>query len=98
MREWPFTIPEDLRQAIEAANQDAWAAPFRAWAKSHGLRLKLGWWQGLERSMSEQDQWRWPPKPQDRWLGMKEWLERHDVPAPEKLPTRPEKTRAGLGH
>ena len=89
-REWPNTIPEDLRQAIEAADQDAWRAPFRSWAKVHKLRLKLTWWADLERRMGEQGQWRWPPKPQDRWSGMKEWLERNEVQAPDKLPVRPE--------
>jgi hypothetical protein len=26
----------------------------------------------------------------DRWSVIKEWLERHDVPAPERLPSAPE--------
>lgn len=89
-QEWPNTIPEDLRQAIETGDQDAWRAPFRSWAKAHQLHLKLTWWADLERRMGEQDQRRWPPKPQDRWLGMKEWLEHHEVQAPDKLPVRPE--------
>ena len=87
---WPNTMPEDIRQAIEAADQDAWRTPFRSWVKRHGLRLELTWWADLERRMGEQDQWRWPPLAQDRWLGMKEWLERYEVPAPAKLPVRPE--------
>lgn len=89
-QEWPNTIPKDLRQAIEAADQNAWRAPFRFWAKANQLRLKLTWWADLEGRMGEQDQWRWQPKPQDRWSGMKEWLEKHEVPTPAILPVRPE--------
>ena len=90
MTDWPHTIPYDLYEALEAADRDVWRPVFRTWAKSHRLKLKLQWDVDLKRRLGELDQWRWPPKIQDRWAAMREWLVAHDVPAPEGLPRRPE--------
>lgn len=98
MPEWPHTIPHDLRISMEEAGPGGWEAVVRAWGKRHGLRLKLQWFPDLARRMQEQDGWRWAPSVQDRWCGIKEWLERHGVQAPERLPVAPEVPAADLGH
>jgi len=90
MPEWSRTIPYDLYETLEAADHDAWEPAFRAWARSHKLKLKLQWDRDLLRRVGELDQWRWAPKVQDRWAAMREWLVAHDVPAPDGLPVRPE--------
>lgn len=63
---------------------------FRDWAKHHGLHLKLQWMRGLTSELAELDRRRTPPTDQDRWGVIKEWLERHEVKAPEVLPVAPE--------
>ncbi|MEX5600741.1 hypothetical protein [Pseudophaeobacter sp. C1-32P7] len=97
MHDWPHTIPEDLRQALEAAPHEAWLPAFRSWAKQHGLRLKLQWIPDLERRVGELDKWRWAPGHQDRWGVMREWLDAKRVSAPESLPTAPERRHGDLG-
>jgi hypothetical protein len=64
--------------------------PFRSWAHHHGLRLKLQWISGLARDLSELDHWRAMPVDQDQWARIKEWLETHEVEAPDRLPVEPE--------
>jgi len=88
---WPHTIPYDLKLALEATYApEEWQHAFRAWAKSHGLRFKLQWMRGLDDDLAEQNRWRAPPAVQDRWSVIKEWLERHGVEAPDRLPVAPE--------
>jgi len=98
MSAWPWTIPEDLRQSMEAAGHDGWEPPVRAWAKKHGLKLKLQWFADLERRISGLDEYRDPPSIQTRWGSIKEWLEKYNVATSEKLPTRPESAIGDLGH
>ena len=49
----------------------------------------------LRRMLETLDQRRFPTTDQDRWGVIQEWLERHGVEVPEKLPTRPEQGRVG---
>ena len=90
MPDWPQTIPQDLREALEAADHDDWRAGFRSWTKVHGLRFKLQWEADLLRRVGGVDQYRCLPMIQDRWNAIREWLVLHDVPAPDGLPVRPE--------
>ena len=78
MKGWPWTAPEDLRQAMEAAGHDGWEAPVQAWAKRHGLKLKIQWFADLQRRLVTLDEYRDPPSIQTRWVSTKEWLEVHD--------------------
>jgi hypothetical protein len=41
------------------------------------------------------DQYRDPATDADRWGAIKEWLESHNVPAPDALPSAPEIKRRG---
>jgi len=45
---------------------------------------------GLDLALAELDRRRTPPTDQDRWGVIKEWLERHEVEAPDRLPVAPE--------
>jgi hypothetical protein len=45
---------------------------------------------GLARDLSELDRCRATPTDQDRWVRIKEWLEKHQVNAPDWLPVAPE--------
>lgn len=100
---WPNRIPFDLHKELESRRIDEWDAALRAWAKTHGLKLKIVWWRQLEISMADLHSRRYTSKPQDHWMAIKEWLERHDVPAPSRLPEWPEvasaqyKTSSRLG-
>lgn len=94
---WPNTIPEDLRISIEEHGQSEWLEAFKPWAREHGLKIKLQWISELERAMAELDSWRWPPKAQDRWIPIKEMLERNGVEAPKALPLRSD-DRVWTGH
>jgi len=88
---WPHTIPHDLKLALESTQRaEEWHYAFRAWAKYHGLRFKLQWMRGLALELSELDRRRSPPADQDRWGVIKEWLEKHGVEAPDRLPVAPE--------
>jgi hypothetical protein len=98
MREWPYTIPQDLKEAMEVHAQEDWMTPFRSWAKKHNLRLKIQWFPELERKAAELLQWRWPPGHQDRWMVIREWLVGKDVPPPKQLPREPEIPRPPIGH
>ncbi|WP_420584882.1 hypothetical protein [Ruegeria sp.] len=84
--DWPNRIPFDLHKQLEARPIDGWQAALRVWAKAHGLKLKIQWWRQLEITIADLHSRRYVVKPQDHWMAIKEWLERHDVPAPEKLP------------
>ncbi len=86
---WPNTIPHDFRIALEERRVDDWETALRSWAKSYGLRLKIQWFAQLERRMVDLHSMRFTAGAQDHWAVIKEWLERHDVSAPEKLPQRP---------
>ncbi len=90
MTVWPNRIPFDLHKDLEAYRVDEWGTALRVWSKRHGLRLKLQWWPQLEKAIADLHSRRYLAKPQDHWAAIKEWLERHDVPAPEKLPEWPE--------
>lgn len=98
MPSWPDTIPHDLRISMEEAGASGWEPPLRAWAKLHGLKLKLQWFPDLTRRMQEQDGWRWKPSVQDRWGTLKEWLEVHGIEPPPGLPVEPERPSGNLGH
>lgn len=98
MKEWPFTIPHDLKTSLEASGEADWLPMFRTWAKKHKLRLKIQWFPELERKAGELLQWRWPPSHQDKWMTIREWLSANDVPAPQTLPQEPEIPNIGLGH
>jgi hypothetical protein len=87
---WPNRIPFDLHKELEARRIDDWQAALRAWAKRHGLKLKLLWWSDLERKVADLHSMRFTAKPQDHWAVIREWLELHEVPAPENLPGWPE--------
>jgi len=87
---WPQTIPQDLREALEATDHDAWRQAFRSWTKVHGLRFKLQWEADLLRRVGVLDEYKWAPGIQDRWNAIREWLVAHDVPVPDRLPVRPE--------
>ena len=88
---WPSTIPYDLMLSLEASQtqEELWLA-FKAWARSHRLRLKLQWMSELARNLSKLDDWRSRPHNSDKWGVIKEWLEFHGVEAPFRLPTAPE--------
>ncbi|MCG7520834.1 hypothetical protein [Ruegeria sp. Ofav3-42] len=90
MTKWPNRIPFDLHKELEARPVTDWEAALRVWAKAHGLKLKIQWYPQLQRTMADLHSRRYTAKPQDHWAAIKEWLERHDVPAPEKLPGWPE--------
>jgi len=90
MKNWPNRIPVDLHNELESRHVDDWQTALRVWAKSHGLKLKLQWWRQLEVSIADLRSRRYTAKPQDYWAAIKEWLERHDVSAPDKLPEWPE--------
>jgi hypothetical protein len=98
MREWPNTIPQDLKEALEIHAQDDWLTPFRSWSRKHKLRLKLQWFPELERKAAELLNWRWPPSHQDRWVVIREWLTQNAVNPPEKLPQEPEIPNSLEGH
>ena len=88
---WPSTIPYDLQIALESTQtSEEWWLAFKAWAKTHGLRLKLHWVSELARNLAETDRWRSRPHESDKWGVIKEWLELHGVDAPTRLPTTPE--------
>lgn len=90
MNDWPHRIPFDLHKEIEARHVDDWQAALRTWAKCHGLKLKIMWWAQLERKMSDLHSMRFTAKPQDHWAVIREWLVRHEVSVPVKLPGWPE--------
>ena len=46
----------------------------------------------LRTALAEIDGFRAPVADADRWAVIKEWLEKHEVSAPAKLPTAPEIT------
>ncbi|KIC44492.1 hypothetical protein RA28_16430 [Ruegeria sp. ANG-S4] len=81
-----YRIPYDLCKELESRPLDEWDGALRAWAKSQGLTLKIQWCRQLQIKEAELHARRYAAKPQDRWMAFKEWLERHDVPAPDKLP------------
>ncbi|MEM6891666.1 MAG: hypothetical protein AAF636_26620 [Pseudomonadota bacterium] len=87
---WPNRIPFDLHKDIESRDIDQWDAALRAWAKRHGLKLKVMWWRQLEIRIADLHARRYTAKSQDHWAAIKEWLERHDVQAVERLPKWPE--------
>jgi hypothetical protein len=65
---WPSTIPYDLMLSLEASQtQEEWWLAFKAWAKSHRLRLKLQWMSELARNLSKLDDWRSRPHNSDKW-------------------------------
>ena len=94
MTNWPSRIPFDLHAELESRRTDDWQKALRAWAKVHGLKLKIQWWRQLERAMADLHSRRYVAGPQDHWAAIEEWLERHDVPAPEQLPEWPEQESA----
>ena len=82
MPDWPQTIPQDLREALEATDHGDWRAGFRSWSKVHGLRFKLQWEADLLRRVGVLDQYRCLPMIQDRWNAS------HDsIPFPAHQPT-----------
>ena len=94
MPDWPQTIPHDLDILLEAHDVTDWERPLRAWCKRHGIRIKIQWWQDLDRRLAELDLMRFTPRNSDRWARIREWLIAHDVEAPERLPMRPEQPPA----
>lgn len=90
MSDWPHRIPLDLQVELESRPVVDWQAALRAWAKAHGLKLKLQWWPQLERQMAELQARRYIAGSQDYWAAIREWLIRKDVDAPNKLPVWPE--------
>lgn len=90
MTNWPNRIPFDLHKELEARPITDWEAAIRTWAKAHGLKLKIQWYPQLQRAISDLHSRPYTAKPQDHWAAIKEWLERHDVEAPAKLPIWPE--------
>ncbi|MEM6566674.1 MAG: hypothetical protein AAF665_19640 [Pseudomonadota bacterium] len=44
----------------------------------------------LSRKLEALEEYKSPTTNADRWGAIKDWLESHDVPAPERLPTAPE--------
>jgi len=91
MGKWPSFIPHDLKLALEASTtHEQWWQAFNAWSKTHALRIKLHWMRVLVLDLAELDRYRTPPTDQDRWSTIKEWLERHGVEAPDRLPAAPE--------
>ncbi len=90
MSKWPTRIPFDLYEEIEARQIEDWQAALRVWAKHHGLKLKIQWYQQLEHQMADLHSRRYVPGPQDHWAAIKESLEQHEVPVPENLPGWPE--------
>ncbi|MBO9453139.1 hypothetical protein J7426_22950 [Tropicibacter sp. R16_0] len=95
MPAWPNAIPHDLDILLEDHEVVDWEKPLRAWARRHGLRIKLPWWPDLERRLRELDEWRATPNNSDRWARIREWLIAHDVEAPNGLPMRPEQPGPG---
>ena len=47
----------------------------------------------LARKLAALDAYQSPAFDADRWAVIKEWLEEHEVPAPDRLPTAPEVKR-----
>ncbi len=87
---WPHRIPHDFHIEFEPRHVDDWQTTLRAWAKNHGLKLRTQWFRGHEVSVADLRSRRYAAKPQDYWAAIREWLEKHDVPASEKLPEWPE--------
>ena len=52
----------------------------------------------LRRMLETRSSFRDAPSDQDLWGVFKEWLERHQVEAPQRLPTAPEEETPSLGH
>ncbi|MCG7519742.1 hypothetical protein [Ruegeria sp. Ofav3-42] len=75
---------------MEKRDAGDWESAVRAWAKTHKLRLKVQWYSELQTAMADLDSYRFTPAPQDRWLRVKEWMERHNVSAVPNLPRPPE--------
>ncbi|WP_170381025.1 hypothetical protein [Ruegeria atlantica] len=90
MTTWPHRIPFDLHKELEAHTIDGWQGALRAWAKTLGLKLKIQSWRQLEITIADPHSRRYMAKPKGHWAAIKEWLERHEVPAPDKLPGWPE--------
>ena len=44
----------------------------------------------LARKLASLDEYKSPASDADRWAVIKEWLEQHEVPAPDRLPSAPE--------
>ena len=89
---WPSTIPYDLKVRLGGCSTtDDRQRAFRFWALYHRLKLKIQWFHGLHVGMSELDRQRAPTADSDRWGVIKEWLESHEVLAPDRLPTEPER-------
>lgn len=90
MSDWPYRIPFDLYKELESRRADDWQAAMRAWAKSHGLRIKLHWWPSLEGQIADLHSRRYTAGSQDHWAAMRDWLVRNDVPVPNNLRGWPE--------
>ncbi|WP_170760012.1 hypothetical protein [Ruegeria lacuscaerulensis] len=90
MTNWPYRIPFDLHKELEARPVTDWESALRVWAKHHRLKLKIQWYPQLSRTISDLQSRRYTAKSQDHWMAIKEWLERHDVLAPDNLPGWPE--------
>ncbi|MES0824257.1 hypothetical protein [Ruegeria sp. SCP11] len=90
MTTWPDRIPFHLHKEFETRRVDDWQTALCVWVKSHGLKLKLLWWADLERKIADLHSYRFSAGSQDHWAVIREWLERNDVPALEKLPGSPE--------
>ncbi|CUH48980.1 hypothetical protein RUA4292_03172 [Ruegeria atlantica] len=91
--DWPNRIPFDLHADLESHSEGEWETVLRAWAKRHGIKLKIQWYLPLQQTIEDLHSRRYVAKPQDHWAAIKEWSERHDVPAPDKLPKGQNKIR-----
>lgn len=52
----------------------------------------------LKRMLDDSDTFRDTPGQQDRWGVIRDWLVKHGVEAPERLPARPSPPVGDLGH
>ncbi|MEX0279509.1 MAG: hypothetical protein AB3N19_18480 [Ruegeria sp.] len=53
MTDWPNRIPCDLHKDLESRPLDEWDGALRAWAKSHGLKLKTQLFRQLQIKIAE---------------------------------------------
>ncbi|WP_027234299.1 hypothetical protein [Leisingera caerulea] len=98
MKDWPVTIPKDLREALDTFSSNEWLTPLRTWAEAHGLQLAGARLSELERKCAELERWRWPASHQDRWILIREWLICEGFHPPADLPLESEIPSCRSGH